>query len=344
MVCGLSLLSVGAIAGEATVTGTAFYRERIALPPSAVFTAVLQDSSLQDVAATEVGRDVIDPAGHPPYRFEITYDPAKIDPRHTYTVRASITDGERLMFASDRVHPVLTPGAGNTVEIQMKMTGKQTTAAEPRPTRFHGLFRYMADAATFEECRTGRTFPVAMERDFRSLQQAYSQVVVTPGAGALTSLSATIEPRPKMNGAGTEPTMIVHRVDNVLSDQDCKPPIPDAPLTDTYWRLSDLAGERIGDVPGDRDPYILLESSRARYRATAGCNGLGGEYELAGENVTFKPGISTLMACPPPVDGYESGLKLALFNTATWEIHGVILSLIDAHGKVLARFRAVYLQ
>ena len=50
------------------------------------------------------------------------------------------------------------------------------------------------------------------------------------------------------------------------------------------------------------------------------------------------------LACPPPVDGYESGLKLALSSTVTWQVHGVILSLIDAEGEIVARFRAVYLQ
>lgn len=340
----LALLPLSALAGEASVTGTALYRERIALPPTAVFAAVLLDTSLQDAAAIEIGRAVINPAGNPPYRFEITYDPGKIDPSHTYGVRASISDGDRLMFTSDTAHPVLTGGAGDSVEIVMKMVSDSQQANEPKPARYTGLFRYMADAAVFEECRTGQHFPVAMEADFERLERAYRNTAAESGGPVLASIWATIEQRPKMDGAGTEPTMIVHRTDNLSASEECMPPIPDASLTNTYWRLSELAGERIGDVPGDREPYILLESAHTRYRATAGCNGLGGEYELEGEKLTFKLGVSTLMACPPPVDGYESGLKLALSNTAMWEIHDVILALIDADGKVLARFRAVYLQ
>ena len=138
--------------------------------------------------------------------------------------------------------------------------------------------------------------------------------------------------------------MIVHRLDNMSGDQECLPPIPDASLTDTYWRLTDLAGERVGGVPGNKEPHILLESASSRYRATAGCNGLGGQYELDGGKLTLKPGISTMMACQPPVDEYERGLKEALNNTVTWEIAGVVLSLLDTEGNAVARFRAVYLQ
>ena len=44
----------------ADVTGSAYYRERMALPPDAVFEAVLLDVSKADVLATVLGRVVID--------------------------------------------------------------------------------------------------------------------------------------------------------------------------------------------------------------------------------------------------------------------------------------------
>ncbi len=344
LLTGLALLPLSAPADGASVHGTAFYRERIALPPSAVLTAVLLDTSLQDVPAAEIGRTVIDPAGHPPYRFAIAYDPAAIKDQHTYTVRASITDGDRLLFTTDTAHPVLTRGAGDSVKIVLKMVSRGRQQAEPKPARYNGLFRYMADAALFQECRTGQTYPVAMEKDFPRLERTYRNAATEPGRPALASVSATIEQRPKVDGAGTEPTMIVHRLDNITGEQECQPPIPDASLTNTYWRVSELAGERIGDVPGSREPHILLESSRTWYRGTAGCNGIGGEYVLEGGKLTFRPGMSTLMACGSPTDEYERGMRQALGQTVRWEIHGVILSLIAADGKVAARFRAVYLQ
>lgn len=349
MLCGICLMPLGALAEDASVTGTAIYRERIALPPNAVFTALLQDTSLQDVAAVEIGRTVIDPAGHPPYHFKIAYDSAKIDQSHTYTVRASIMVGERLMFTSDTAHRVLTGGAGSHADIMMKMVSKKTPLPRTKaakPARYNGLFTYMADAAMFQECRTGQRFPVAMEAAFPQLQHAYSNNAVSPGAMTRLSVWATVEPRPKMDGAGTEPTMIVQRLDQISADQDCAEPQPDADLTNTYWRLTDLGEMTVGNVPGNREPYLLLEAGQPRYHATAGCNGLGGEYVLNADarELTFKSGISTMMACEPPVSDYENGLKPALTRTASWSIDGVILTLLDSTAQPVARFRAVYLQ
>jgi putative lipoprotein len=60
-VCGIAiavfLLAVpGApLADDAEVSGTATYRERIALPPDAVFIAVLADVSRADAPAVEIG-------------------------------------------------------------------------------------------------------------------------------------------------------------------------------------------------------------------------------------------------------------------------------------------------
>ncbi len=102
------------------IEGTATYRERVALPPSAEFEAVLQDVSRADAPAMEIGRTTIPNAPMPPIRFTIPYDAAKIEPSHSYAVRAVIRVDGRLWFTSDTHHAVLTRGAGNTVEILMK--------------------------------------------------------------------------------------------------------------------------------------------------------------------------------------------------------------------------------
>lgn len=99
-----------------TVEGTASYRERIALPPDAVFEAVLQDISRADAPATVLGRATIDPAGQPPFRFEIAYDDAAVQPGRRYAVRATVRHYERLLFTTDRAYPVL---GGGDVPLRM---------------------------------------------------------------------------------------------------------------------------------------------------------------------------------------------------------------------------------
>ncbi len=56
----------------------------------------------------------------PPIRFTMPYYAGKIDPSLTYAVRAVIRVDGRLWFTSDTHYPVLTRGAGNTVDVLLK--------------------------------------------------------------------------------------------------------------------------------------------------------------------------------------------------------------------------------
>jgi len=108
----------GGVAGdEAAVTGTLTYRERIALPADAVITVQLRDVSLMDVAARLVSEQVISPQHAVPVPFTLPYDPADIDERMTYAVHATIRSGERLLFITDRIYPVLTRGQSDQVDL-----------------------------------------------------------------------------------------------------------------------------------------------------------------------------------------------------------------------------------
>jgi putative lipoprotein len=102
------------------IQGTATYRERMALPPTAVFEATLEDVSPADAAADIIARTRLASPGNPPIRFEITYDPARIQTNRSYVARARIVDGERLMFTTDTSYPVLTGGKGNSVSLMMR--------------------------------------------------------------------------------------------------------------------------------------------------------------------------------------------------------------------------------
>jgi putative lipoprotein len=102
------------------IEGTAAYRERIAMPPGAEFEAVLQDVSRADAPAMEIARATIANAPNPPIQFTIPFDATKIDSSHSYSVRAVIRADGQLLFSSDAVYPVLTRGAGHTVDILLK--------------------------------------------------------------------------------------------------------------------------------------------------------------------------------------------------------------------------------
>lgn len=99
-------------AGKVTLQGSAAYRERIGLPPTARMIVEIRDVSLMDapaplIASTEVraeGRQV-------PLPFTIEYDARRIDPRHRYAVSARILEGNKLLWITD-THVAL-PAAGS---------------------------------------------------------------------------------------------------------------------------------------------------------------------------------------------------------------------------------------
>ena len=107
------------------LTGTVAYLQRIALPPHAVIDVQLQDVSLQDVPATVIAAERYIAAGRQvPFPYELTYDPAGINPKHTYAVAARITVDGKLRWINTQRYPVLTGGAPVTdVEIIVESVG-----------------------------------------------------------------------------------------------------------------------------------------------------------------------------------------------------------------------------
>ena len=118
---GINVL-VAQVAGPGTVAGTVTYRQRIALPPDAVLDVRLQDTSRPDTAARTIAQATIPTAGaQVPIPFRIDYDPAAIDPSHSYSVRATITVSGKLLYTSTTMYPVLTRGAGSDVAMKVYM-------------------------------------------------------------------------------------------------------------------------------------------------------------------------------------------------------------------------------
>ena len=72
---------------------------------------------------------------------------------------------------------------------------------------------------------------------------------------------------------------------------------------------------------------------------TSGCNGLGGDYTVAGDQITFGEFVSTLMACDEPIMAQEEGAHKVMTGTATYEIEGDRLTITN-NAMVLVFTRA----
>jgi len=326
----LSLTAILALAGamqRGTVTGTATYRERIALPPNAVFEAALEDVSRADAPSVEIGRARLEKPGQPPFRFSIPYDRASIKADGMYAVRARVLADGKLMFTSTQSYPVLSRGSGNTVAITMQ---RASNAME-------GMFRYMADAATFTDCASGQRWPVAMEAEYKPLESAYVQTRKQPGEELKVDLQGQLAMRPKADGGGETLTLIVERYRGIWPGETCGTQRPSPPLQETYWKLTRLQGKPVLLADGQKEPSLVFRVGDNRIVGSTGCNNMTGTYRLSGNSVDLSSIAVTKMACPQAID-IDAALFQALGAVSKWRITGQHLELLDSGNMVVARF------
>jgi len=94
-----------------TLTGTVWYRERLALPPATEVIVELLDVSRADAPAVTVAEQRQTFGGRQvPIPFELLYGVTDIDKRHTYAVRAEIRVDGSVRFRSTEARHVLTRG------------------------------------------------------------------------------------------------------------------------------------------------------------------------------------------------------------------------------------------
>jgi len=439
-------------AARARITGSAMYRERIALTPAAVFEATLEDVSRADAPALVIARVRKENPGQVPIAFEMSFDPRRIDPRRRYAVRASIYEGGRLRFSSRQAYPVLTYGHVSRVSVLMRaasgddadredqrrpgiglgslpatftgllpcadcvgiryqidllprgaymqrMTylrdaqdhtfyelgtwslssdgrtltldgGREDDAywdvrdartlrqldrernpidsdlpyeltrragvesIEPR-VQLLGMFRYMADAPRFRDCGSGLQWPVAMSDDYRALERAYTGRRGAPGAELLVSFNGRIEQRPRMEGGGTEPTLVVERFLRAMPGERCQERASLAGLANTRWRPVRIGPREVVVSGGQREPWIMLEPSSKRVTGSGGCNRITGGYEASDGMLRFGRLAGTMMACPAM--DTETAFLRALEGTRRYRVLGRVLELLDDRGRLLVR-------
>ncbi|MEP5568189.1 MAG: YbaY family lipoprotein [Halioglobus sp.] len=113
-----------------TIEGEVFYRERMMLPPGAEVEIQLQDVSRADALATVMETVMFKPEGGPPYPFTIEYQRADIDERMRYSLRATITLGDQLMFTSTEF---IDPFRGEPISIMVQRVPEPVTKAAAQP-------------------------------------------------------------------------------------------------------------------------------------------------------------------------------------------------------------------
>jgi heat shock protein HslJ len=124
------------------------------------------------------------------------------------------------------------------------------------------------------------------------------------------------------------------------AQQPNRPPEVPAQLVGIEWRLAHHRGPD-GDlvaVPADVLATAVLVNGRVA--GTTGCNRYHATYIADGPALSVGPLATTMMACEPARDAVERAFITALGDIAAYAIHGEVLDLAQADGRVLLRFRA----
>ena len=268
--------------------------------------------------APEPGVIMLRGASEPPLRFEVK------GPRMLRKL-----DLQGRPIRSDLPYELISDGTLIPVELSLGL---------------HGMFRYYADAARFEECFTGRSYPVAMKGDYLDLERAYLRAQKPePGAPLLATFEGDINLQPAMEGDSLIPTVSVRRFIGLFPHQSCERSRSTASLDNTYWKIVRFGADAVAAVGGGREPHLLLRGPEKGYAATVGCNQFAGGYDRDGDRIELQPGPVTLMACQPPLAELEDRLMAMLDAARSWAIYGQVLELFDASGVSVATFEAVYL-
>jgi copper homeostasis protein (lipoprotein) len=234
-----------------------------------------------------------------------------------------------------------TPVAGAAAPEPAPAVPESTAAAKPAAgVELEGMFRYLADAALFRDCRSNRSYPVAMEGAYIELERAYLNSGIEAGSEVYVNLVGRLLERPSMEGNNIEINVIVDFFNKLDLDKTCTSGAL-SELLNTYWKLIELNGESIETAEGMKEAHLILSEPAAQARGNAGCNNFFGRYQLEDNTLSFGALGSTMMACAEGMDTERAFLD-ALGRTTRYVIQGETLQLY-AEDQLLARFEAVYL-
>lgn len=247
-------------------------------------------------------------------------------------------DGFAISLRDDRGTVVVGVADDGTLRLPGGGILRRTPAAAPLAPRLRlrGSFVYMADAARFTECLTGRGYDVAMQGDYRALERAYAATGRQPAEPVIATLDGRLGSAPAMEGDGARPTLFVERFDQLWPRESCGTPLATASFTETWWAVTRLGGEPVTAEMFQSEPHLVFRETGGRFAGSGGCNRIAGEWRSDGTSLTLRPGPMTMMACERGMDT-ERRLVDLMRRVHAYRIAGSHLELVDSAGTALVR-------
>lgn len=95
----------------AAVSGTLTYRDRIALPANAIVTVQIAELRAGVTPPIIAEQRFTTNGAQPPFRYTISYDPARINASAQYTIQSNISVDGQVRFSTNQIYRVITGGA-----------------------------------------------------------------------------------------------------------------------------------------------------------------------------------------------------------------------------------------
>ncbi|WP_435929165.1 envelope stress response activation lipoprotein NlpE [Dryocola sp. BD613] len=129
------------------------------------------------------------------------------------------SDGEKLYFRPQDGGLEMLDREGNPVESQFDYTLKPTNDALPAtPMAMKGMYKYMADAAIFQDCATGRTFAVASNAE---LERGYAAARGKDMQPVLLMMEAHFTLQASPDSGELQKTLMADKAAKFVSGKDC---------------------------------------------------------------------------------------------------------------------------
>jgi heat shock protein HslJ len=115
---------------------------------------------------------------------------------------------------------------------------------------------------------------------------------------------------------------------------------PDAPLSNTYWKLLTAGGVPAAAAENRREAHFILRLD-GTVGGSTGCNAMSGTWKVEGTALILGPIATTRMFCAETA-ATEKAFTAALNQAKGWKIAADDMSLTGAAGETLATFTAIY--
>ena len=110
-------------------------------------------------------------------------------------------------------------------------------------------------------------------------------------------------------------------------------------LENMRWKLEQLNQQPVEAIEKQREPHIILQSASRRVTGSGSCNQLLLGYALERTTLRFTEGATTARTCETGMR-QERAFLAALATVTSFNMEARTLRLLDAQGRVIARFRA----